>query len=158
MVRCPNCGQKTSGDYCQWCNYPILKRRVKRRQKTKTADPAAKEKARQDAIDAGKTKQKAKKDVIAPGETTNTYQGNFNLIVQFPEGYEQVQQFEQYLKGIESLKILWTGGSQDEGAIIASSVQKPMPLIRLLSEIPVVEQVAGKEKNIIVMLKTPTAS
>jgi Zn finger protein HypA/HybF involved in hydrogenase expression len=25
MVRCPNCGQKTSGDYCQWCNYPILR-------------------------------------------------------------------------------------------------------------------------------------
>ncbi len=24
MVRCPNCGQKTSGDYCQWCKLPIL--------------------------------------------------------------------------------------------------------------------------------------
>ncbi len=24
MVRCPNCGQETSGDYCEWCKYPIL--------------------------------------------------------------------------------------------------------------------------------------
>ncbi len=24
-MKCPNCGQKTGGDYCQWCNYPILK-------------------------------------------------------------------------------------------------------------------------------------
>ena len=24
MVRCPNCSQKTSVDYCQWCKYPIL--------------------------------------------------------------------------------------------------------------------------------------
>ena len=27
MVRCPNCGQKTSGDFCQWCQYPLLKGR-----------------------------------------------------------------------------------------------------------------------------------
>ena len=25
MVKCPNCGQKTIGDYCQYCNYSILK-------------------------------------------------------------------------------------------------------------------------------------
>ena len=35
MVRCPNCGQKTSGDYCQWCNYPILKGGPIRLQKPK---------------------------------------------------------------------------------------------------------------------------
>jgi len=23
MVRCPNCDQETSGDYCQWCKYPL---------------------------------------------------------------------------------------------------------------------------------------
>ena len=35
MVRCPNCGQQTSGDYCQWCNYPILKGDPTRHQKAK---------------------------------------------------------------------------------------------------------------------------
>jgi hypothetical protein len=24
MVRCPNCGRTTDGDYCQWCGYPVL--------------------------------------------------------------------------------------------------------------------------------------
>lgn len=24
MVRCPNCGQKTEGEHCQWCGYPVL--------------------------------------------------------------------------------------------------------------------------------------
>ena len=24
MIQCPNCDQETSGDYCQWCKYPIL--------------------------------------------------------------------------------------------------------------------------------------
>ncbi len=23
MITCPNCGQKTSGDGCQWCHYPL---------------------------------------------------------------------------------------------------------------------------------------
>ena len=24
MRKCPNCGQKTGGYYCQWCGYPII--------------------------------------------------------------------------------------------------------------------------------------
>lgn len=24
MVRCPNCGQKTEGEHCRWCGYPVL--------------------------------------------------------------------------------------------------------------------------------------
>ncbi|MFC2057186.1 hypothetical protein ACFLTO_06460 [Chloroflexota bacterium] len=27
MIRCPNCGQKTIGEHCQWCKYPIPKGR-----------------------------------------------------------------------------------------------------------------------------------
>ena len=25
MAKCPNCGQETTGDYCQWCKYPMVK-------------------------------------------------------------------------------------------------------------------------------------
>jgi len=35
MAKCSNCGQKTSGDYCQWCNYPILRHGLFRFRKTK---------------------------------------------------------------------------------------------------------------------------
>lgn len=27
MVQCPNCGQKTYGNSCQWCRYPLIRRR-----------------------------------------------------------------------------------------------------------------------------------
>ena len=33
MAICPNCGQKTSGDYCQFCNYPIPRPGAARRQR-----------------------------------------------------------------------------------------------------------------------------
>jgi len=23
MARCPNCGQETKGDFCEWCRYPL---------------------------------------------------------------------------------------------------------------------------------------
>ncbi len=70
MVRCPNCGQKTSGDYCQWCKYPILKGKPTRRRKTqkqqrKEAERLAKEQAKRGAEAAGKAKEaeeRAKKE------------------------------------------------------------------------------------------------
>ena len=26
MAKCSNCGQKSYGDFCQWCNYPLVRR------------------------------------------------------------------------------------------------------------------------------------
>ena len=65
MVKCPNCGQQTSGDYCQYCNFPILRRRrvrhVKsRKQSKKEADLVTKEKARREAEEPKKAKEAEK--------------------------------------------------------------------------------------------------
>ncbi len=53
MAKCPNCGQKTSGDYCQYCNYPILRaRRIMPRKRQGLAEKQAeeaKEKAKREA-------------------------------------------------------------------------------------------------------------
>ena len=51
-----------------------------------------------------------------------------------------------------------TGGSLDEGAIIAVSAQKPITLIRILNELPMVEKVDKKRGKIVVTLKTPTVN
>ena len=51
MMRCPNCGQRTSGGDCQWCKYPILKGRQKE------AEAAAREKAKQEAEKAKEAKE-----------------------------------------------------------------------------------------------------
>ncbi|MFC2004180.1 hypothetical protein ACFLUK_01375, partial [Chloroflexota bacterium] len=61
MVRCPNCGQKTSGDYCQWCEYPILKGRpIRCRKSRKQAEEEARLTAREEAKKKAEEAQKAK--------------------------------------------------------------------------------------------------
>ncbi len=62
MYRCPNCGQKTSGDYCQWCKYPMLKGKPTRyrksqKQEGKEAELAAKWQPKQEAEEARKAKK-----------------------------------------------------------------------------------------------------
>jgi len=54
MMRCPNCGQRTSGGDCQWCKYPILKGRQKE------AEAAAREKAKQEVEEARRAKEAEK--------------------------------------------------------------------------------------------------
>ena len=78
MARCPNCGQKTtgSGDYCQYCSYPILAGSRVRQQRAqalakkqaeevekrakKEAERLAKEQAKRDAEDARKRQEEEK--------------------------------------------------------------------------------------------------
>ena len=65
MVRCPNCGQKTTGGDCQWCKYPILRGRRKEAKKAeeaekqakKEAELAAKEQAKREAEEARKAEE-----------------------------------------------------------------------------------------------------
>jgi hypothetical protein len=61
MVRCPNCGQKTSGDYCHCCKYPLLKGKPTRERKAeklakKQAEIDARKKARQETKEARKAR------------------------------------------------------------------------------------------------------
>ena len=54
-MRCPNCGQKTSGiDFCEWCRYPLLKGSEARRRRAEKL--AAKEEARRKAQEAQQIK------------------------------------------------------------------------------------------------------
>ena len=116
---------------------------------------AAKEQAKREAIEARKA-QEAKKAVRE--NDSEIYEAEFRLVVPLPAGFEQVRQFEESLKQIENLRIIWTGGSVDEGAIIGVSVQKPMALIRIVNEMPMVEKVYKNGEKIVVVLKTPTVS
>ena len=66
--------------------------------------------------------------------------------------------FKEHLEQIEELRVVWSGGSADEGAIIGVSAQKPMTLIRTLKEMPMVEKVNRKGEKIVIVLKPPTIS
>ena len=225
MVKCPNCGQKTDGDYCQWCGSPIprrgsvvrrrtagakkeveeiekrarkeaerlikeqAKKEAKEEKKTreaearakkeakeaekrarKEAEQLAKEQTKKEAEEEKRTREaeaRAKKEAeeaekgarkeaekVAQDIGSATYKGDFQLVFVSPLGFKQVKQFAERLESIEDLKVLWTGGSVDEGTIIGVSVQKPTPLVRILSEIPGVEKVDTKDGKIVIMLET----
>ena len=79
MVRCPNCGQNTSGDYCQWCKYPVLGGRPARRRKV---GKQAKREARLAAEEEKKRKAEEAKEA--------------------EEAEKRAKQFEESLKQIKS--------------------------------------------------------
>jgi len=70
-------------------------------------------------------------------------------------GFRQVQQIADQLAAIEGVKVVWTGGSVDEGTFIAISVTKEMPLASVISKMSMVEGVEVKGDKITVTLKGP---
>ncbi|MFH1382668.1 MAG: hypothetical protein ABIH70_07225, partial [Chloroflexota bacterium] len=62
--------------------------------------------------------------------------------------------FQERLKQLENVRVLWSGGSSDGGPTIALSLQKPMPLVRTLIEFPIVESVSREDEKIVVSLKS----
>jgi ATPase subunit of ABC transporter with duplicated ATPase domains len=80
MSKCPNCGQNSEGDFCQWCGYPILsdsqidkeraKREAQEAKKAKEAERQAKKKAEQEAREKAKREaQEAKQAKEAERQT-----------------------------------------------------------------------------------------
>lgn len=135
----------------------------------KEAEKLAKEQAKQakkakkePAPDAGrlakeqaKQTKKAKKGEpeLAQDVSSASYEGNFQLVLPSSAGFKQVNLFTESLAGIEDLKIVWTGGSMDEGTLIAISVAQAVPLAHILSDMPMVEGVEVKGDKISVTLK-----
>jgi flagellar motor protein MotB len=135
----------------------------------KEADKQAKEQAKKEAEEAKKAKKEAErlakeqakkekedkqtKKEAAPEASSANYQGDFQLVLPSPAGFKQVRQFADSLAARTDLKVIWTGGSADEGALIAISVAEPIPLARVLSEMPMVEGVEVKGDKVQVVLK-----
>jgi len=132
----------------------------------KEAEKLAKEKAKKEAEEAKKAKKEAEKLVKEQAKNAkktkkepsaeagpDAYEGNFQLVLPLKVGFRQVQQIADQLAGIEGVKVVWTGGSVDEGTFIAISVTKEMPLASVISKMPMVEGVEVKGDKIAVTLK-----
>ncbi|MFC1907658.1 hypothetical protein ACFLW8_06195, partial [Chloroflexota bacterium] len=140
----------------------------------KEAEISAREQALREAEKQAKqeaevaAKQQAKRETekreveetqeVAAGTSSMIYQGDVQLVVSSPVGLEQVRELKESLEQVEDLKILWTGGSVENGTIIAVSLENPIPLISILNKIPTVEKVEMRGKSILVMLKAPLGS
>jgi hypothetical protein len=131
----------------------------------KEAEKLAKEQAKKEAEEAKQAKKEAErlakeqakqaKKGPAPDASSATYQGNFQLVLPPSAGFKQVKQFSESLAGVADLKVIWTGGATDEGALIAISVAQAVPLALIFSKMPMVEGVEVKGDKINITFKTP---
>ncbi len=70
------------------------------------------------------------------------YTGEVELIIGTPVELKAVSRLYDHLQKIPELRILYTRGSWDRGTTISVVLEKPMPLINILSETPDVEVTA----------------
>ena len=114
---------------------------------SKEARKLAKEKAKREAEEATKI-----------GEEAETYEEEVKLVLLSLVSFERLKQFEKHIEQDKNLKIVWTAGSKDKGAIIAVLLQKSLNLIAILNEMPMVQEVHRKGETIVVMLKAPVGN
>lgn len=113
----------------------------------------------------GQVRTKAKKAKKARGgkgrvgkKAEEVYEGDVQLVIRSPIHSGQLRQFQECLERVENIRIAWFGWSEGKGSVIAISVQKPTPLIKVLSKVDMVEDVTKKAKNIVIILKSATDS
>jgi hypothetical protein len=77
------------------------------------------------------------------------------LILPEPVPIEEVKKFEEFLKDVDSLKIVTTGGSSEEGSNIGIQVLKPVNLNEILgkSNMSIVKHLRKKGERIVLTLK-----
>ncbi len=122
-----------------------------------TGKPAKKEAER---VPEDEAKRETEGDGKARGNGTpihdilELYEGNVQLAIKSSAGFDQVNQFRKYLRAVENLRIAMDSWSENEDIMIVVSLQEPMPLFSILSQMPVVEEVYKESKKIIVVLRT----
>lgn len=89
---------------------------------------------------------------IAKADKSDVYKGDIRLVVPLTVGALEVRRFKEHLEKNEGLKILMTGSSEKEGHLIVISLEKPLELVRIISEIPSVENVEKHGRDIVVTL------
>ena len=129
-------------------------------QAEKEAEREAKEQAKREAEEVKKVKEaetqaekEAEREAKEQATVLEIYEKNVRLVIPPSPGFEQAAQFQEYLEKVEDLAIVMTGGSVNGGTIIVVSAQKPLNLISILNEMPVVENVYVKGETITVTLK-----
>ena len=130
------------------------KREAEEAMRVKEAEEKAKKEA--EARAKREAEEKAKEKLGREAEEAmraELYEGIVKLTIMSPINLGQIRNLEEHLRQVQDLRLLLTGGSVDEGTQIIVSAGKPIPLIDVLREMPPVEQVVKKGKDIQVTLK-----
>lgn len=113
----------------------------------------AAEKAKKEP-EAGKNAVKAQK--AAHDIASEVFLGDVRLVVPLTVGVKEVRRLKEHLQKVDSLKIVLTGGSEEEGHIILLTLQEPATLIGIIKEMSLVENIDKRGKDIVVTLKNPS--
>jgi chemotaxis protein histidine kinase CheA len=119
----------------------------------KEAELLAKEKAKREARKAKERAEREAEGEAEPVVVTKLYKGVVELTIVPPVGLGQLENLEKDLRQVENLRLVLVGGSVDRGNKIVVSAEEPIPLLRILGEMPAVEQVVSKGSEIQVTLK-----
>ena len=90
----------------------------------------------------------------AEAGSTKLYQGDVELEVTSPDGFGQVGRFTEYLRKVPDIELKSIDGFVEGKTTAIISIAEPLPLIRTIKEIPLVDIVVEQENNIKVGLKT----
>jgi putative nucleotidyltransferase with HDIG domain len=104
-----------------------------------------------------KTHKEAKKpaqEPKAPGNTDGEIsRGNIRLTLPIAVRTDEVKRFGDELQRIEGINVVMLSHSEEEGHLFLLSLDKPIPLIRSVNEIPQVENIEKRGKEIRVILR-----
>jgi hypothetical protein len=101
----------------------------------------------------GKKDRKNKPDEKKPKQ--DTYQGDVCIQLEFVRDYIEVNRFCEILKTVEDLRIVSYNWSEKNGLNIYISLKKPAPLGEIIVQMPQVEEVRGRKKEMKVKLTPP---
>ena len=110
----------------------------------------AEERARREAELAAREQAKREAEGVKEVEL---YEGMIELAILPPVDPSRIRKLEEALRQVEDLRVVLISGSVDEGTKVIVSAGKPIPLIDILSGIPVVEQAVRKGNEIQVSLQ-----
>ena len=85
--------------------------------------------------------------------SSNTFEGLVKLTVALPADQKKIKSFEDYLGRIENLHKKIRGGSEKEGIEIIVSVEKPLPLLKILGKFELVQTARERSGDILIKLK-----
>ena len=119
----------------------------------KEAEQEAKERARREAEEAKEKAIEEAEQAAKEKISAELYKGMMKLAIMSPVGYDEMRELEEYLRQVQELRLVLVGGSVEEGIKIVISAEKPIPLLNVLREMPPIERVVKKGKEIQVTLK-----
>lgn len=102
-------------------------------------------------------KPEAPETSSAPEEVVSDglYHGRVALEITAPIDFTQMIKLQAYLRAVPDLQLASVGGSAAGDAMIIVIADKPLPLVSILSEMPLAKDVIKKERNIQMALEIP---